>query len=85
MANLKLNELLGKKRLSDTVSQINVNGLISSDNVSIANHFNEFFTGVGEEISNSIPPVDKNPEDYIDYGRPIPPPPYSWVILHLNM
>ncbi len=32
-----------------------------------------FFTGVGEEISNSVPPVDKEPEEYIEYGRPIPP------------
>jgi hypothetical protein len=24
------------------------------------------------KISNSVPPVNKRPEDYIDYGRPIP-------------
>jgi hypothetical protein len=60
-----LNEILGKNKMSDSVSQINVNGVISSDKVAIANHFNEFFTGVGEEISNSVPPVDKKPEDYV--------------------
>ena len=38
----------------------------------MANHFNNFFTNVGEEISNSVPPVTKRPEDYIDYGREIP-------------
>jgi hypothetical protein len=68
-----LNELLGKNSKSDTVSQINVNGTISSDKIVIANRFNEFFTGIGEEISNSVPPVDKKPEDYVEYGRPIPP------------
>ncbi len=65
---------MGKTNASDTVSQININGVISNEPESIANHFNEFFTGVGEEISNSLPPVDKEPEEYIDYGRPIPPP-----------
>jgi hypothetical protein len=68
-----LNEILGKTNSSDTVSQININGVISNEPESIANHFNDFFTGVGEEISNSVPPVDKEPEEYIEYGRPIPP------------
>jgi hypothetical protein len=31
-----------------------------------------FFTNIGQEISNSVPPVTKRPEDYIDYGQPIP-------------
>jgi hypothetical protein len=67
-----LNELLGKKAKSDSVSQININGTVSNDSKKIANHFNEFFTNIGQEISNSVPPVTKRPEDYIDYGRPIP-------------
>jgi hypothetical protein len=67
-----LNELLGRGTKSETVSQININGSISSDNLEMANHFNKFFTNVGEEISNSVPPVTKRPEDYIDYGREIP-------------
>ncbi len=31
-----------------------------------------FFTNIGKQISNSVPPVTKKPEDYIDYGREIP-------------
>ncbi len=57
---------------SESVSQINVNRHVSSDNLIIANHFNKFFTNVGEEIANSVPPVNKKPEDYINYGREIP-------------
>jgi hypothetical protein len=67
-----LNEIMGKSSRSETVSQIRANGGITSDNLVIANHFNQFFTNVGEEISNSVPPVEKRPEDYIDYGRQIP-------------
>ncbi len=63
---------MGRGERSDTVTQINVNGHVSSDNLVIANHFNNFFTNVGEEIANSVPPVNKKPEDFIDYGREIP-------------
>ncbi len=67
-----LNEILGRGVRSDTVTQINVNDHVSSDNRTIANHFNSFFTNIGKEISNSVPPVSKKPEDFIDYGREIP-------------
>ncbi len=63
---------MGKGVRSDTVSQINVNGHVTSENLAMANHFNNFFTNVGEEISNSVPPINKKPEDFIDYGRPVP-------------
>ncbi len=55
-----LNEILGKEIKSATVSQININGTVSSDSHMIANHFNQFFTHVGQEISNSVPPLPKN-------------------------
>jgi hypothetical protein len=67
-----LNEIMGKSSRSESVPQIRANGVITSDNLEIANHFNQFFTNVGEEISNSVPPVEKRPEDYINYGRQIP-------------
>jgi hypothetical protein len=53
----------------DSVSQIKINGETVSDNVQMAN---SFFTSVGKKISNSVPPVTKKPEDYVDYGRDIP-------------
>jgi hypothetical protein len=67
-----LNELLGKNSKSDTVSHLNINGTISSDHKQMANHFNEFFTNIGQQISDSVPPVTKPPEDYVNYNRQIP-------------
>jgi hypothetical protein len=67
-----LNEILGKNKKKDDVSQINIEGTPESDPTKIANHFNQFFTSIGKKISNDVPPVDKQPEEYINYGRPIP-------------
>jgi len=67
-----LNELLGKNRNMDSISQIKINDGIETDYQKIVNKFNSFFTNIGKQISNSVPPVTKKPEDYIDYGREIP-------------
>lgn len=63
---------MGRKKKSETIEKININGLPVSDPQKIATEFNSFFSRVGTEISNSVPPVDKKPEDYINYGREIP-------------
>ena len=67
-----LSEIMGRKKKSETIEKININGLPVSDPQKIATEFNSFFSRVGTEISNSVPPVDKKPEDYINYGREIP-------------
>ncbi len=67
-----LNEILGKNKKSDTINQININDTPESDPTKITNHFNSFFTSIGTKISNNVPNVAKQPEDYIDYGRIIP-------------
>jgi hypothetical protein len=67
-----LNEAMGKEKRTSNVEKININGSESSDPQAMANHFNKFFTQIGKNISNSIPPVQKQPEDYIEYGREIP-------------
>jgi hypothetical protein len=67
-----LNEILGKQKSGDCVEKIIIEGQPVSDPPSIANHFNRFFTTVGKQISESVIPVTKNAEDYIDYGRDIP-------------
>jgi hypothetical protein len=67
-----LNEALGKEKTCSSVNKINIDGNTSTDKTSIANHFNQFFTKIGSDISNSIPPVQKLPEDYIQYNREIP-------------
>jgi hypothetical protein len=43
-----------------------------SDPTKIANHFNAFFTSIGTKISNNVLNVEKQPEDYINYGRVLP-------------
>ncbi len=63
---------MGKEKRSSNVKKININGTQSSDPQKMANHFNEFFTQIGKNISNSIPVVQKQPEDYIVYDRDIP-------------
>jgi hypothetical protein len=67
-----LNEILGKSKGNSTVSQLKVNGVIERDETAIANSFNNFFTNIGMEISNSVPPVLAQPEDAVNYGRDIP-------------
>jgi hypothetical protein len=67
-----LNEILGKSRHTETVDRINVNGIPSSDPVEIANQFNSFFTSIGKEISDRVQPIEKNAEEFINYGRDIP-------------
>jgi hypothetical protein len=54
------------------VEKICKNGVNVTDPVEIANCFNTFFTAVGQQISDSVLPVLKNPEEYINYGRTVP-------------
>ena len=67
-----LNEILGKHRGSDFVSQIKINGAPEDNMAKIADHFNAFFTSIGKEISDSVPPVNKSAEEYVNYGRIVP-------------
>ena len=65
-------EFLGKSKKSETVEKIQVNGITTSDPSEIANCFNDFFVSVGQQISNSVPPVAKNPEEFVNYAREVP-------------
>jgi len=67
-----LNEIMGKSKKMDTLEKINIEGNLESDPTEIANHFNRFFTAVGSQISDSVLPINKNPEDFINYGRHVP-------------
>jgi hypothetical protein len=67
-----LNEIMGKSKKMDNVDKINIEGNLESDPTEIANHFNRFFTAVGSQISDSVLPINKNPEDFINYGRDVP-------------
>jgi hypothetical protein len=67
-----LNEILGKGRKLDSIEKININGISSTSSTDISNHFNKFFTATGQQISDNVPPVTKQAEDYINYNREIP-------------
>ena len=62
----------GKTKGSVGVEKISINGSVETDPLKIATEFNSFFTRVGKQISNSIPPVSKAPEEYVNYSRQIP-------------
>ena len=64
--------MLGKSRGANTVSQLNINGIIERDETTIANKFNTFFTNIGIDISNSVPNVAVLPESWVGYDRLIP-------------
>ena len=67
-----LNEILGKTKKSESIEKICVNDATILDPVDIANSFNKFFVAVGQQISDNVAPVSKQPEDYINYGREVP-------------
>lgn len=43
-----------------------VDGKIISDHKGIAQEFNNFFSNIGKTISESVKPVEKSPESYLD-------------------
>jgi hypothetical protein len=63
-----MNKTLGTEGITSIRSQ----GSVTHDPKKIADEFNNFFTRIGKEISNSIPNTTKQPEEYINYGRDIP-------------
>jgi hypothetical protein len=67
-----LNHRQKAKVENQSVSELNVNGTLSNDNLTMANHFNRFFTNVGREISISVPPIAKRPDEFIFYDPNIP-------------
>jgi hypothetical protein len=47
------------------IERIEKNGLFVTDPIEIANEFNEYFTNIGVQISESVKPTIKKPEDYM--------------------
>ncbi len=47
------------------ITKISKNESTLQEPKEVANEFNNFFSGVGEEISNSVKPTTKKPEDLI--------------------
>ncbi len=59
-----LNEILGKEKQKESISQININHVTESDPTKIADHFNTFFTSIGKKISNDVRNVDMQPKNF---------------------
>jgi hypothetical protein len=56
---------------SQQISEICKDGQPITDKKQIAKEFNEFFATIGKKISDNVPPVDKDPLDFIDDYDPL--------------
>jgi hypothetical protein len=59
-----LKEAANLAKNTGKITEISINGTLSSDEKAIANTFNHFFSTVGSTISNSIPPSNRDPLSY---------------------
>ncbi len=60
-----LKEATNLTKSSDKIEKLNINNTLVNDPTLIANEFNDFFTGVGVQISESIIPTMAKPEDFM--------------------
>jgi len=60
-----LKEAIGKKTQS-SISELSINGTLTNEPTAMANEFNNFFSGIGVKISNTVIPTDKDPISYIN-------------------
>jgi hypothetical protein len=60
-----INEALNRSSGNEKIEKISVNGNTVTDQNVISNTFNEFFINTGKNISNSVPPTNKKPEDFL--------------------
>ena len=59
------NEAINNKKSTEKIKEIVKNGKVITANSEISEEFNEFFSKVGQKISNSIPKMKKDPESYL--------------------
>ncbi len=68
-----LNEIIGKKSCNKKISEINNdNGLTLTNDIEIAERFNDFFSSIGQKISDSISKTDTDPLSYLKHDPNIP-------------
>ena len=53
------------QKTSHPIEKINVNGEIVENKAEIAEHFNNFFSKIGKQISKSVNPIGKKAVDFI--------------------
>ena len=65
-----IKDVIAKKRSTKIQSKFKIgNKLITNEN-QIANHFNRYFVGIGEELDRAIPRTSSSPLDYINFNSP---------------
>jgi hypothetical protein len=60
-----LNELMVGNSGPKTISKIKANGMVIDKPKAIANEFNNFFASAGQNVSESVLPIDVPPESFI--------------------
>ena len=60
-----IREIINTKSSMSSTSQIKLNGHTIDEQVTIANTFNNFFTGIRNSINGSIPLTKINPLSYL--------------------
>ena len=66
------NETISKKKSNTKISEIINGDSVYSDDIAMAEEFNEFFVNVGQNIANSIKKSNNKPEDYLTHDPGIP-------------
>jgi Reverse transcriptase (RNA-dependent DNA polymerase) len=54
------------------IEKITEDGKVISNPTEIANHFNKFFSSIGNKISESVLPTEKDACDYVDANQDVP-------------
>ena len=68
-----LKETTFGENVKQGITEIKINGVIQSDPQIIAEEFNNFFTSIGQTISDNVTPSNTNPESYLaDYDQQKP-------------
>lgn len=86
-----MKELIGMDTSHKLQKEFIVNGVSMSDPLAIANEFNNYFVNIGPSLANNIPPVSRQPTDYISHSpahslffSPTVPSEINSVISHLK-
>jgi hypothetical protein len=61
-----IKQVVNKSKSKTMQQQYYVNGQITNDEMTVAEHFNDFFTNIGSSLSSKIQHVTKDPISYID-------------------
>ena len=61
----EVNNILNRNRKNNQNIQLEINGILTSDNKKIANSFNHYFTNIADSLNKKIPQTNKIYQDYL--------------------